>query len=280
RSITNSDIINFGNLTWDHFYAHTDTTALEGSIFERRTAHGYFIISLAAGLFVYPNKGPVSANYGLEDIRFIRPLYDGDTLHVRLNCKQKIDKDQKGKVLPSGIVKWYVEVFDTKVTNGIIPEDELDEREALVAVATILTMVQKKQTSFVEVSDEMIDNALSKLKEDSLPAWGEMSPQQMLEHLEIIYRMASGDFQDFEVDTPEDELLEAQESLWNYKPLAKWAKNPLYKDNNDELPDLIYPNLEEAKKAFKAARKHFLEYFKKHPKVHTKHISLGKLSGF
>src|SRR5699024_10308857 len=94
---------------------------------------------------------PVSANYGLEDIRFIRPLYDGDTLHVRLTCKQKVDRDQKGKVLPSGIVKWYVEVFDTNITEGNIPEDELEEsgKEELVAVATILTMVKKKQTTFV-----------------------------------------------------------------------------------------------------------------------------------
>src|SRR5699024_4922060 len=155
RTITNSDIINFGNLTWDHFYAHTDNTSLEGTIFEKRTAHGYFIVSLAAGLFVYPNKGPVIANYGLEDIRFIRPLYHNDTVHVRLTCKEKVDRDRKGKTHPSGIVKWYVEVFDTNVTKGNIPEDELeaDEKEELVAVATILTMVKKKQTTFVDVDD-------------------------------------------------------------------------------------------------------------------------------
>src|SRR5690606_557823 len=64
RTITDSDIVSFSNLSWDHFYAHTDITSLDGSIFEKRTAHGYFIISAAAGLFVYPNKGPVAANYG------------------------------------------------------------------------------------------------------------------------------------------------------------------------------------------------------------------------
>ena len=93
RTFTDTDIINFANVTWDHFYAHTDITSLEGSIFEKRTAHGYFIISAAAGLFVYPNKGPVSANYGLEECRFLRPLYHNDTVYVRLTCKQKVDRD-------------------------------------------------------------------------------------------------------------------------------------------------------------------------------------------
>ena len=96
RTITDTDIVNFGNITWDHFYAHTDITSLDGSIFEKRTAHGYFIISMAAGLFVYPNKGPVAANYGLEEIRFLRPIYNNDTLYVRLTCKQKVDRDARG----------------------------------------------------------------------------------------------------------------------------------------------------------------------------------------
>src|SRR5690606_30965583 len=142
RTITDSDIVSFANLSWDHFYAHTDITSLDGSIFEKRTAHGYFIISAAAGLFVYPNKGPVAANYGLEEIRFLRPMYHNDTIYVRLTCKEKIERDQTGKELPSGIVKWFVEVFDA--------EDEL------VAVATILTMVQKKQETFVEMTEEKI----------------------------------------------------------------------------------------------------------------------------
>ena len=64
RTITDTDIINFANITWDHFYAHTDITSLDGSIFEKRTAHGYFLLAAAAGLFVMPNKGPVGANYG------------------------------------------------------------------------------------------------------------------------------------------------------------------------------------------------------------------------
>ncbi|MEX2349598.1 MAG: phenylacetic acid degradation bifunctional protein PaaZ, partial [Flavobacteriaceae bacterium] len=178
RTLTDTDIVNFANLTWDHFYAHTDITSLDGSIFEHRTAHGYFIISAAAGLFVYPNKGPVAANYGLEEIRFLRPLYHNDTIYVRLTCKQKVDRDQKGKEHPSGIVKWYVEVFDT--------EDEM------VAFATILTMVQKKETTFVEITSESIPFYLSKLSENTKPKWGTMTPQHMVEHLEFTYRIASG----------------------------------------------------------------------------------------
>jgi oxepin-CoA hydrolase/3-oxo-5,6-dehydrosuberyl-CoA semialdehyde dehydrogenase len=158
RTITDTDIINFGNLTWDHFYAHTDITSLEGSIFEQRTAHGYFIISAAAGLFVYPNKGPVAANYGLEEIRFLRPLYHNDTINVRLTCKQKVDRDQKGKELPSGIVKWYVEVFDVEA---------VEEEDKLVAIATILTMVQKKQETFYEVDKAFVESKLNVLTEES-----------------------------------------------------------------------------------------------------------------
>src|SRR5699024_10042844 len=228
RTITDSDIINFGNLTWDHFYAQTDTTSLDGTIFDHRTAHGYFIVSLAAGLFVYPNKGPVAANYGLEDIRFIRPLYHNDTVHVRLTCKEKVDRDQKGKVLPSGIVKWYVEVFDTNVTKGNIPEDELEEKEALVAVATILTMVEKKQTTFVEITDAVVDRALERLSEDDKPSWGAMTPQQMVEHLEYTYRIASGEIQDFDIATPEKYLDDTQATLWNYEPMPKNYNFPLY----------------------------------------------------
>ena len=97
RTITDTDIINFANVTWDHFYAHTDITSLDGSIFEKRTAHGYFLLAAAAGLFVKPDKGPVGANYGLEDCRFVRPVYHNDTVYVRLTCKEKVDRDTKGR---------------------------------------------------------------------------------------------------------------------------------------------------------------------------------------
>ena len=82
RTITDTDIINFANITWDHFYAHTDITSLDGSIFEKRTAHGYFLLAAAAGLFVKPDQGPVGANYGLDECRFLRPIYHNDTVYV------------------------------------------------------------------------------------------------------------------------------------------------------------------------------------------------------
>ena len=132
RTITESDIMNFANLSWDHFYAHTDHTALEGSVFEKPVAHGYFILSAAAGLFVDSSaKGPVLLNYGLDELRFIKPVYAGTTIQVRFTCKEKIEQEQKLDTdLPKGIVKWYVEI--------------LDQLEEQVALATVLTMVQKK----------------------------------------------------------------------------------------------------------------------------------------
>jgi oxepin-CoA hydrolase/3-oxo-5,6-dehydrosuberyl-CoA semialdehyde dehydrogenase len=131
RTVTEGDIVNFANLTWDHFYAHTDHTSLEGTLFEKPVAHGYFILSLAAGLFVDAAKGPVLLNYGLEECRFLKPVYAGSTLGVRLTCKEKIDQEKREETdIPRGIVKWYVDVYD--------------ETGESVAIATILTMVRKK----------------------------------------------------------------------------------------------------------------------------------------
>lgn len=132
RTITETDIVNFANVSWDHFYAHTDTTSLEGSFFEQRVAHGYFIISAAAGLFVDPGKGPVLANYGLDELRFTKPVYAGATIYVKLSVKEKIDQENKPEDRPRGIVKWQVEVFD--------------ETEETVALGTILTLVAKKDS--------------------------------------------------------------------------------------------------------------------------------------
>jgi oxepin-CoA hydrolase/3-oxo-5,6-dehydrosuberyl-CoA semialdehyde dehydrogenase len=278
RTITDTDIVNFGNLTWDHFYAHTDITSLDGSIFEQRTAHGYFIISAAAGLFVYPNKGPVAANYGLEEIRFLRPLYHNDTIHVRLTCKEKVDREQKGQELPSGIIKWFVEVFDTNVTDGKIPETEAEEKEALVCIATILTMVQKKQTTFTEITDEVFENSISKLEENQRPVWGEMSPQHMVEHLETSYRIASGEIQDFEIATPEEYLEDTRSTLWNYKKMPKNYNFPLYEKG--KLPLLKHENLAEAKEKLKEARKEYIEFFKKNPKATLKNAVFGELTKY
>jgi oxepin-CoA hydrolase/3-oxo-5,6-dehydrosuberyl-CoA semialdehyde dehydrogenase len=134
RTVTAADIVNFANVSWDHFYAHTDHTSLEGTLFEKPVAHGYFILSAAAGLFVDPAKGPVLLNYGLEECRFLKPVYAGSTIGVTLTCKEKISQEQKDAAdIPKGIVKWLVEVAD--------------ETGELVAIATILTMVKKKASS-------------------------------------------------------------------------------------------------------------------------------------
>ena len=131
RTITESDISNFANLSWDHFYAHTDHTSLDGTIFERPVAHGYLILSAAAGLFVDPKKGTVLLNYGLDECRFIKPVYAGDTIGVRLTVKEKVPRDRKESDLyPQGIVKFLVDVYD--------------QTGETVALATILTMVKAK----------------------------------------------------------------------------------------------------------------------------------------
>ncbi|GAA0755908.1 phenylacetic acid degradation bifunctional protein PaaZ [Psychroflexus lacisalsi] len=269
RTLTDTDIINFGNLTWDHFYAHTDITSLEGSIFEQRTAHGYFIISAAAGLFVYPNKGPVAANYGLEEIRFLRPLYHNDTINVRLTCKEKVDRDQKGKELPSGIVKWYVEVFDVEA---------VEEEDKLVAIATILTMVQKKQDTFHEVDKEFIENKLELLSENNQPERGMMTPQHMVEHLEMSLKIAIGEISDFEVATPDEYIEQVQETLYNYEKMPQGYKMPLIK--KDELEDLKHDNLEAAKSALLEAYETFEVYFRDRPEAITKNAVFGELTSF
>ena len=264
RTFTDTDIINFANITWDHFYAHTDITSLDGSIFEKRTAHGYFIISAAAGLFVYPNKGPVSANYGLEDCRFLRPLYHNDTVYVRLTCKQKVDRDVANAEHPSGIVKWFVEVFDA--------EDEL------VAVATILTMVQKKQTTFVEMNDDTINECLSKLTEKTKPSWGIMTPQHMIEHLEFTYRIAIGEIDGLEIKTPEKILEKVHATLYSYKEFPAPSKFPLYKDN--VLEELQHENLEVAKSKLLEAREAYLTFFIDHPNRSTLNVVFGILNKY
>ena len=268
RTLTDTDIINFANLTWDHFYAHTDITSLEGSIFEKRTAHGYFIISAAAGLFVYPNKGPVAANYGLEDIRFLRPLYHNDTIQVRLTCKEKVDREQKGTELPCGIVKWYVEVFDAE-------EENPDEK--LVAVATILTMVQKKQTTFIEITKATIEEKLNLLQEDTKPLWGIMTPQHMIEHLEYSLKIATEEIET-EIKTPEEHLEKVHETLYNYKKMPRNFNMPLLKVG--ELEDLVHPDFETAKAALIESYDRYTAYFKEQPDKLTVNAVFGALNYF
>lgn len=129
RTVTETDVVNFANVSWDHFYAHTDETSLEGTTFERRVAHGYFVLSAAAGLFVQAKKGPVLLNYGLESCRFTKPVYPGATIGVRLTVKEKIEQEKKDDIA-KGIVKFLVDVYD--------------ETGETVAIATILTMIKKR----------------------------------------------------------------------------------------------------------------------------------------
>ena len=130
HTVTDADIVNFSNVSGDNFYAHMDATSLDGTIFERRVAHGYFILSKAAGLFVDPKKGPVLLNYGIEEARFTKPVYPGATIGVRFTVKEKIDQEKRSDDdIPKGIVKFLVDVFD--------------ETGETVAMATILTMVKK-----------------------------------------------------------------------------------------------------------------------------------------
>ena len=130
RTVTEADVSNFAEISGDRFYAHMDEAASARSIFGKRVAHGYFVVSAAAGLFVDPPEGPVLANYGLESLRFVKPVYPGDTIQVRLTVKQKTAKDTPPEGIPQGVVAW-----DVEVTN--------QDGEA-VAVYTILTLVRRQ----------------------------------------------------------------------------------------------------------------------------------------
>ncbi|WP_019587486.1 phenylacetic acid degradation bifunctional protein PaaZ [Deinococcus apachensis] len=130
RTVTEADIVNFAGLTGDHFYAHVDEIGAKEGIFGKRVAHGYFLISAAAGQFVSPAPGPVLANYGLENLRFVEPVGIGDTIRTRLTCKRKIRKDLRpGETRPTGVVEWHAEI-----TN---------QRDELVATYDILTLVDR-----------------------------------------------------------------------------------------------------------------------------------------
>jgi oxepin-CoA hydrolase/3-oxo-5,6-dehydrosuberyl-CoA semialdehyde dehydrogenase len=128
RTITLEDIRAFAELSGDRFYAHMDDEAARShGVFTGRVAHGYFIVSAAAGLFVDPALGPVLANYGLEKLRFTKPVYPGDSIRVRLTVKQKTRKDTPEGGPPQGVVEWDVEVRN--------------QHEEPVALYSILTLV-------------------------------------------------------------------------------------------------------------------------------------------
>jgi oxepin-CoA hydrolase/3-oxo-5,6-dehydrosuberyl-CoA semialdehyde dehydrogenase len=108
RAITLDDIEHFADFTGDTFYAHMDEAAAAANpFFPGRVAHGYLILSFAAGLFVDPAPGPVLANYGLDNLRFLKPVSPGDSIQVRLTCKAKSQRNAE-----YGEVRW-----DVLVTN-------------------------------------------------------------------------------------------------------------------------------------------------------------------
>jgi oxepin-CoA hydrolase/3-oxo-5,6-dehydrosuberyl-CoA semialdehyde dehydrogenase len=132
RIITSEDIDKFADISGDHFYAHIKTTDFTGTMFEQQVAHGYFIMSAAAGLFVNSfEKNPVLLNYGIDELRFTKPVYPGAEMYIRFTCKEKIPQEKKEENdIERGIVKWLVEM--------------VDETNEHVGVATILTMVAKR----------------------------------------------------------------------------------------------------------------------------------------
>ena len=131
RTVGEADIVAFGGISGDYFYMHFDEIAAKDSPFGQRIAHGYFVLSAAAGLFVSPAPGPVLANYGLDTLRFVKPVAIGDTIRARLTAKRKIDRQKKdAKGAGQGVVAW-----DVEVTN---------QHGEVVASYDILTLVQKR----------------------------------------------------------------------------------------------------------------------------------------
>ncbi|MDR1968596.1 MAG: phenylacetic acid degradation bifunctional protein PaaZ [Burkholderiaceae bacterium] len=131
RTVSEADIVAFGGLSGDYFYMHFDEIAAKESPFGKRIAHGYFVLSAAAGLFVSPAPGPVLANYGLDTLRFVKPVGIGDTIRARLTCKRKVDRRKRdANGVGQGVVAW-----DVEVTN---------QNDELVASYDILTLVSKR----------------------------------------------------------------------------------------------------------------------------------------
>jgi oxepin-CoA hydrolase / 3-oxo-5,6-dehydrosuberyl-CoA semialdehyde dehydrogenase len=131
RTVGEADIVAFGGISGDYFYMHFDEIAAKESAFGMRIAHGYFVLSAAAGLFVSPGVGPVLANYGLDTLRFVKPVAIGDTIRARLTAKRKVDRNKKdAKGVGQGVVAW-----DVEVTN---------QNDELVASYDILTLVAKR----------------------------------------------------------------------------------------------------------------------------------------
>ncbi len=141
HTVTEEDIERFADLSGDEFYAHTDPEAAKRSLFGEVVAHGYFVLSRAAGLFVHPDEGPVILNYGLENLRFVAPVAPGDTIQAKLIVKRKTVRQKKAKdKFPFGIVDWDVEV--------------INQDDELVAEYTILTLIKRREVLDMDIFEE------------------------------------------------------------------------------------------------------------------------------
>lgn len=143
RLITPEDIDAFAALSGDNFYAHKRETNFAGTMFDEQVAHGYLIMSISAGLFVDSYEiNPVLLNYGIDELRFTKPVYAGANIHIRFTCKEKVsndvtpNEDDPKSLIQRGVVKWLVEMLD-------------DTDEPLVGIATILTIVKKKDQTTI-----------------------------------------------------------------------------------------------------------------------------------
>ena len=207
-------------------------------------------------------KGPVIANYGLENCSFFKPVYAGDTITVYLTAKEKINRGVKGRNIPSGVVKWLVEV--------------VNQREEMVCVATILTLVAKK-SPFIELNQTKIRKILNDLTEHTKRNFGTMSPQLMVEHLEEVLQNGFGDLKEEDFPTiPEEHLEKLQDWLYTDKKIQQGAHYPLLKEG-EELK-LKYRNLDEAKSKLLETLKEFLIYYREHSEAEHFHPRFGMLN--
>ena len=129
RTVMETDIVGFAAVSGDNNPIHLNEDYAASTRFGQRIAHGYFVLSAAAGLFVSPAPGPVLANYGLDQLRFVKPVAIGDTIQARLTCKRKTDRGNRPDQPPQGVVAWDVQV--------------LNQHGEIVASYDILTLVAK-----------------------------------------------------------------------------------------------------------------------------------------
>jgi len=184
------------------------------------------------------------------------------TVYVRLTCKQKVDRDTKGKNLPAGVVKWYMEMFDA--------DDEL------VAIATILTLVEKKNP-FIEMTDQNLLDAFALLKPDTKARWGIMTPQHMVEHLEYQYQVAMGKIHTRLTTAPE-RLERYIEVVYNHQPMMRGFNHPILKKG--EVETLRFDSLETAVAKYFDAKAAFETYFKENKGLSTLNPTFGALTKY